>query len=219
MRLPRECYQMRKTIETHLPHLSQPQLTSLALWVCGAILAGSPLPADQSAVAAALSPWGSWNSLRQYLREWLPDFMTNDGSDPPQADRTELDVSLCFAPLLKWVLSWWCGNRLALAVDPTLKGDDTAVRRRRMISVLYRRCAIPVGGPVSSTGQALAHPEGQTTGSLDGSDSGAAASPGASGARRNDRNRAVRPGPDQSQIVAPNPSTKPAPYWIPDRGM
>ena len=46
MRLPRECYQMQKTIETHLPHLSQPQLTGLvpvsstgqALWVYGAIL-------------------------------------------------------------------------------------------------------------------------------------------------------------------------------------
>ena len=38
MRLPRECYQMQKTIETHLPHLSQPQLTGLVLWVCGAIL-------------------------------------------------------------------------------------------------------------------------------------------------------------------------------------
>ena len=133
MRLPRECYQMRKTIETHLPHLSQPQLTGLALWVCGAILAGS---ACQSAVAAALSPWGSWNSLRQYLREWL-----YDGSDRARPCGTELDVSLCFAPLLKWVLYWWCGNRLALAVDPTLKGDDTAAI---VISVLYRGCAIPV---------------------------------------------------------------------------
>ena len=27
MRLPRECYQMQQTISTHLPHLSQPQLT------------------------------------------------------------------------------------------------------------------------------------------------------------------------------------------------
>ena len=64
MRLPRECYQMQKTIETHLPHLSQPQLTGLVLWVCGAILAGS---ACQNAVASALSPWGRWNNLRQYL--------------------------------------------------------------------------------------------------------------------------------------------------------
>ena len=31
MRLPKESYQMQKTIETHLPHLSQSQLTGLAL--------------------------------------------------------------------------------------------------------------------------------------------------------------------------------------------
>ena len=53
MRLPSETYQIRQTIETHLPHLSQPQLAGLALWVCGAILAGS---ACQNAVASALSP-------------------------------------------------------------------------------------------------------------------------------------------------------------------
>ena len=97
MRLPRECYQMQKTIETHLPHLSQPQLTGLALWVCGAILAGS---ACQNAVASALSPWGRWNNLRQYLREWL-----YDGSDRTSPCQTQLDVTLCFAPLLKWVLA------------------------------------------------------------------------------------------------------------------
>ena len=54
MRLPRECDQLQKTIETHLPHLSQPQLTGLVLSVCGAILAGR---ACQNAVAPALSPW------------------------------------------------------------------------------------------------------------------------------------------------------------------
>ena len=133
MRLPRECYQMQKTIETHLPHLSQPQLTGLALWVCGAILAGS---ACQNAVASALSPWGRWNSRRQYLREWL-----YDGSDRTSPCQTQLDVTLCFAPLLKWVLSWWSSERLALAVDPTLKGDQTTAI---VISVLYRSCAIPV---------------------------------------------------------------------------
>ena len=60
MRLPRECYQMQQVIETHLPDLTQAQLTGLAWWVCGAILAGS---AWQNAVASALSPWGSWNNL------------------------------------------------------------------------------------------------------------------------------------------------------------
>ena len=133
MRLPRECYQMQQVIETHLPHLSRPQLTGLVLWVCGAVLAGS---ACQNAVASALSPWGRWNNLRQYLREWL-----YDGSDRARPCRTELDVSLCFAPLLRWVLSWWRSGRLALAVDPTLKGDQTTAI---VISVVYRGCAIPV---------------------------------------------------------------------------
>ena len=70
MRLPRETYQIQQTIETHLPHLTQTQLTGLAWWVCGTILAGS---ACQNAVASALSTRGNWNSLRQYLREWLYD--------------------------------------------------------------------------------------------------------------------------------------------------
>ena len=56
MRLPRECYRMQKTVETHLLHLSQPPLTGQAPWVCGAILAGS---ACRNAVASALSPGGN----------------------------------------------------------------------------------------------------------------------------------------------------------------
>ena len=133
MRIPKECYQMQRVIETHLPHLTQPQLTGLAWWVCGTILAGS---ACRNAVASALSIRGNWNNLRQYLREWL-----YDGGDRARPCKTELDVSLCFAPLLRWVLAWWRSGRLALAVDPTLKGDDTTAI---VISVVYRGCAIPV---------------------------------------------------------------------------
>ena len=70
-------------------------------------------------MASALSAKGNWNSLRQYLREWL-----YDGSDRARPCQTELDVTLCFAPLLRWVLSWWLSSRLALAIDPTLKGDQ-----------------------------------------------------------------------------------------------
>ena len=92
--------------------------------------------ACQNAVAAALSTKGNWDNLRQRLREWL-----YDGGDRARPCQTELDVSLCFAPLLRWVLTWWCSDRLALAVDPTLKGDDTTAI---VISVVYRGCAIPV---------------------------------------------------------------------------
>ena len=133
MRLPRETYQVQQAVESHLPHLSQPQLTGLALWVCGAILAGS---ACQNAVASALSPWRNWNNLRQYLREWL-----YDGGDRTSPCRTQLDVTLCFGPLLRWVLAWWRSERLALAIDPTLKGGQTTAI---VISVVYRSCAIPV---------------------------------------------------------------------------
>ena len=142
MRLPKEAYQMQQTIGTHLPHLSQAQLAGLVLWVCGAILAGS---ACQNAVASALSPWGSWNSRRQYLREWL-----YDGSDRARPCQTELDVSLCFAPLLRWVLAWWHSGRLALAVDPTLKGDQTTAI---VVSVVYRGCAIPVAWRIMRANQ------------------------------------------------------------------
>ena len=61
MRLPRETCQIQQATKTHLPHLSRPQSAGLALWVCGAILAGS---ACQNAVASALSPWRKWNNLR-----------------------------------------------------------------------------------------------------------------------------------------------------------
>ena len=142
MRLPRETYQMQQTIETHLPHLSQPQLTGLVLWVCGALLAGS---ACQNAVASALTPWRSWNNLRQYLREWL-----YDGSDRARPCQTQLEVRLCFAPLLRWVLTWWCSSRLALAIDATLKGDQTTAI---VISVLYRGCAIPVAWSIHRANQ------------------------------------------------------------------
>ena len=182
MRLPRECYQMQQVIETHLPHLSQPQLTGLVLWVCGAVLAGS---ACQNAVASALSPWGRWNNLRQYLREWL-----YDGSDRARPCRTELDVSLCFAPLLRWVLSWWRSGRLALAVDPTLKGDQTTAI---VISVVYRGCAIPVAWRIHRATQREL---------LDGPHGGTAQGTGPSGSQGNDRHRALRPGHRQSQAVA-----------------
>ena len=80
-------YQMQQIIETHLPHLTRPQLTGLVLWVCGAILAGS---AGQNAVASALSPWGAWNNFRQYLREWL-----YDGSDRARPCKTQMNLTLC----------------------------------------------------------------------------------------------------------------------------
>ena len=148
MRLPRECYQMQKTIETHLPHLSQPSAkggTGLALWVCGAILAGTPArapwprpsrPGADGTACASTSGSGC----------------TTAATGPALAKPNWISP-LCFAPLLKWVLSWWSSGRLALSVAPTLKGDQTTAI---VISVLYRppqADAIPVAWSIHRANQ------------------------------------------------------------------
>ena len=133
MRLPAKCYQMHQTIQHHMPHLRQSQTKGLALWVCGTILAGSGC---QSAVAVALSFVSGFNTMRQYLREWL-----YDGADRSNPCLTQLDVSGCFAPLMRWIVSLWKSDTLALAIDPTMKGDRI---NALVVSVVYRSCAIPV---------------------------------------------------------------------------
>jgi len=81
-------------------------------------------------------------SLVQRLREWCYAAHAKRG-----ANRRELEVSACFAPLLRWVLSRWPVDepRLALALDATtLKKRFTVLT----MSVLYRGCAIPVAWKV-----------------------------------------------------------------------
>ena len=133
MRLPPECYQMLQTVEQHMPHLRRSQIQGLILWVYGTILARSSC---QNAVVTALSVIGNYNSLRQYLREWL-----YDGQDRSKPCRVQLDVRSCFVPLLRWVLSLWQSDRMVLAIDPTMKADQI---NSIVISVVYRSCAIPV---------------------------------------------------------------------------
>lgn len=81
-------------------------------------------------------------SLVQRLREWCYEAPAKRG-----AKRRALEVSTCFAPLLRWVLSRWPTDepRLALALDATtLKKRFTVLT----MSVLYRGCAIPVAWKV-----------------------------------------------------------------------
>jgi len=133
MRSPREWYQLLDTIVRQFPDLRPAQQRGLAWWVYGTILAQS---ACQNAVIAALSPVGRWHTVRQQVREWL-----YDGVDRAAPCRTRLEVTGCFAPLLRWVLAWWRGAELALAIDATAHGDRVVAL---VISVLYRGCALPV---------------------------------------------------------------------------
>jgi len=133
MRYPGGCAALEEILTQHVPHLRPAQRRGLALWIYGAILAQS---ACQDAVIAALLTVGRWHALRQRLREWL-----YDGADRAAPCQTEVDASLCFVPLLRWLLSWWQGNDLALAIDATAHGEEVVAL---VVSVLYRGSAIPV---------------------------------------------------------------------------
>ncbi len=78
------------------------------------------------------------DALRQRLREWC-----YDADDKKGDQRRDLEVSTCFAPLLRWVLTWWSAGerRLDLGLDATTLGQRFTVLT---LSVVYRGCAIPV---------------------------------------------------------------------------
>ena len=92
-------YQWTDVVRTHLPHLSKPQATVLALWSLGMVLAGS------CALTAVSLVWATWlerreGSVRQQLREFLYEAEAKRGTK-----RQALVVHTCFRPLLAWALS------------------------------------------------------------------------------------------------------------------
>ena len=129
---------------THLPHLSKTQATGLALWSLGMVLAHS---CALSAVSAFLAQGlrQKDNTVRQRLREWCYEAEAKRGKK-----RQAVCVETCFAPLLSWVLSWWRGTQLAIALDATTLGSRFVVLA---ISVVYRGCAIPVAWVVLEAGK------------------------------------------------------------------
>jgi hypothetical protein len=133
MRPEGEWYRIEAALAEHLGVLRPAERRGLALWVWGTVLARSSC---EAAVVAALLVAGRLHALRQRLREWL-----RDGPDKAAPCRTEVEVAACFGPLLGWVVRWWRGTDLALAIDATTHTDRLTVLA---IGVLYRGCAIPV---------------------------------------------------------------------------
>ena len=85
-------------IQTHLPHLSKPQATVLALWSLGMVLARS---CALTAVSAFLATWLGRKepTVRQQLREFCYEATAKRGTA-----RCALAVEPCFVPLLAWVV-------------------------------------------------------------------------------------------------------------------
>jgi hypothetical protein len=126
-----------------MAHLSKPQVTVLALWSFGMVLARSCALTAVSALLAA-GMHRKEQTVRQQLREWYYDVPRKRG-----AKRQALRVETCFAPLLGWVVSEWQGTQLALALDATTLGQRFVVLA---ISVVYRGCAIPVAWVILPAG-------------------------------------------------------------------
>src|SRR5262245_66508679 len=76
-------------------------------------------------------------TVRQQLREWYYDVPRKRGTK-----RQALHVETCFPVLLGWVVSWWQGTQLALAIDATALGARFVVLA---VGVVYRGVAVPGG--------------------------------------------------------------------------
>jgi hypothetical protein len=128
-------------VSTTFAHLSKPQLWGLVLWSAGIALAGAAGITQISALLALVLEQEE-QTVFQRLREWYLDGNHKSGNK-----RRELDVTACFAPLLRWIVGLWeNGNRqLVLVLDTTTLGERWTILS---ISVVVRSCAIPVAWKV-----------------------------------------------------------------------
>src|SRR5205085_3448839 len=119
MACPDRLSQWTQEVSTTFAHLSKPQIWGLVLWSAGIALSGSAGMTQISALLALVLCQGEQTVL-QRLREWYLDADQKSGSK-----RRDLDVTTCFAPLLRWVLRLWKSEtkQLALVIDATTLGN------------------------------------------------------------------------------------------------
>jgi hypothetical protein len=133
--------QWETEVSTAFAHLSKPQIWGLVLWSAGIALSGSAGITQISALLALVLCQGE-QTVFQRLREWYLDADQKSGNQ-----RRELEVTTCFAPLLRWTLRLWQSDKrqLALAMDATTLGNRWTILA---ISVVVRSGAIPVAWKV-----------------------------------------------------------------------
>ena len=110
--------QWEQTVSSHLPQLSKPQVSVLACWSFALVLLKS-VGMTQVSVWLALMLGGKVGAWRQNLREWCYEAVDKKGEQ-----RAQLEVAMCFAPLLAWIVSWWQARepQLVLVVDASARG-------------------------------------------------------------------------------------------------
>jgi hypothetical protein len=135
--------QWTQTVAAAFPALSKPQATGLAWWSFGMVLARSCALTTVAWFLARLLLRKAL-SVQQRLREFYQEASAKSGHRRG-GKRQQLEVSACFAPLLRWLLRDWPGPQLAVALDASTLGELFTVL---CISVVYRGGAIPVAWKV-----------------------------------------------------------------------
>ncbi len=118
---PEGLSQWTATVAKELTPLSPAQARVLALWSYGMVLTQS-CACHTIAVFLGLCAGEGYHALRQRLREWC-----DDASDKRGLNRQAVDVTVCFAPLLAWVMRLWAGSQVTLALDATSLGERFVV--------------------------------------------------------------------------------------------
>jgi hypothetical protein len=130
-----------KEVSTAFAHLTRPQRRGLIWWSVGIALTGSAGMCQISALLAVVLGQTE-QAVFQRLREWYLD-----GKDKSGKKRREIEVSACFAPLLRWIVRLWKNGEkhLPLVVDATNLGNRWTVLA---VSVVLSGGAIPVAWKV-----------------------------------------------------------------------
>lgn len=141
MPFPDRLSQWSHEVSSAFGHLSKPHVWGLVLWSAGIALSGTAGIAQISALLA-LALRQQEQTVFQRLREWYLDGKHKSGKK-----RRELDVTSCFAPLLRWIVRLWEpeNQHMVLVLDATTLGERWTILS---ISVVVRACAIPVAWKV-----------------------------------------------------------------------
>lgn len=138
-----ELKQVEEDLSMWMPQLSGVFIATLAIYIVGMMLTRT---SGQSTIAYTMGKRLNVkaDTMRQRLRE-----LTYEKAAKRGANRSELDVTICFAPLLKWVMSRFDEGQkqLVLAMDATYLRDRFTILA---ISVVVNGCAIPVAWHIQS---------------------------------------------------------------------
>lgn len=133
----------KQELANRFPELPVTVVAVLALYSFGLILAQvSGLSAVAWFLACHLGR--PYDALRKRLSEFYKEAAAKSGVKNG-IKRKDFDVSTCFAPLLRWILSLWSGRHLPLAIDVTNLGERFHVL---VVSVVVCGVGIPVAWKV-----------------------------------------------------------------------